>query len=153
MDIYEFIKAEDKRLMDMAGKLLDSEAGSPDVRNMLIRQLRIQFGALSMVEGEHFYPALEMYEQTGEFAVKQRGLASDVSETLERLKKADPADPETKNLIETLYSQIEIYLKSKEEALFQEVRKTIPEELAEGLGRAAEQDLNVHRRKLAGELG
>jgi hypothetical protein len=153
MDIYEFIKAEDKRLKDMADKLLDSEAGSPDVRRMLIRQLRIQFGALSMVEGEHFYPALEMYEPTGEFAKKQRGLASDINQTLERLQEADPSEPETKKLIETLHSQIEIYLESKEEALFEEVRKTIPEELAEGLGQAAQQDLNVHRRKLAGELG
>ena len=152
MDIYEFIKAEDKRLMDMAGKLLDSEAGSPEIRGMLIRQLRIQFGALCMVEGEHFYPALDMYDETGEFTEKQRALASDVSETLDRLKQADPSNPGTKNLIETLHSQIEIYLKGKEEALFEEVRKTIPEELAEGLGQAAEQDLNVHRRKLAGEL-
>jgi hypothetical protein len=94
-----------------------------------------------------------MYEETKEIAGKHKGMVSEVNSTLDELVQADPAKPETRHLIESLHSQMEMYLKNKEGALFDEVRETISEELAESLGRAAQEDINHHRRKLAGEKG
>lgn len=149
MDIYEFIKTEDERLLKLMGKLKDPAAPA-EVRSMLIHQVRIQFGALTRVEGEHFYPALEMYEETKAQAAMHRDMVRGVSAALDALESADLADQENAALLQGLPARVEAYVKSKEEALFSVVRNVIPENLALGLGLAAEQDINTHRRKLAG---
>lgn len=153
MNIYDFISAQDKRLVDIMDKLEDSTAGEPGIRGMLINQARIQFGALARVEGEHFYPALELFDETKEVSEKHRGMVREISAAMDELERANPADAATGNLIEAIHSRVETYVKSKEDELFSEVRDIIPDDLAENLGRVADQDINRHRRKLAGEAG
>jgi hypothetical protein len=149
MDIYDFIRAEDERLLKLMGKLKDP-ATPAEVRTMLIHQARIQFGALTRVEGEHFYPALEMYDETKASAAMHRDMVRGISTALDALESADLANPDNLALLEGLPAKVEAFVKSKEEALFSVVRNVIPEDLALGLGLAAEQDINTHRRKLAG---
>jgi len=152
MDIYEFIRTEDDRLVQLMHKIADKSV-SGDVRELLLNQARIQFGALAHVEGEHFYPALEMYEQTKATAAAHRDMNRTIRTALDALDGADLDDPDNAELLESLPGKVEDFVKSKEKKLFSEVKGVIPEDLAQGLGRAAQEDMNVHRRKLAGEKG
>jgi hypothetical protein len=147
MDIFAFIRAEDQRLVKLMDKLGPKDLPA-DVEDMLIRQAGIQFGALSRVEGEHFYPAFEVYEQTADAAAMHMDMIRGISAAFEAIEGAEPGTGKAR-AIDTLREKVEAYVTSKESALVPMVRAVIPGDLAQGLGRAAQEDMNVHRRKIA----
>lgn len=151
VNIYQFIAAEDERLAKLMDRLEDSTAGEPRIREMLLNQARIQFGALKRVEDEHFYPALRLYDETREAADAFREKSDAVEQAVAEALKAEASEPGAKHAIEALSSQARGFAEYKEKNLFPMVRDAIPEDLAETLGDVAEQQINSVRRELAGQ--
>lgn len=131
MDAIELLRRDHRDVEDLFDRLDDTDDG--DLRQELVEQIAHALTVHTMIEEQHFYPAVR--EKNTERLVREfEGDHAQVKQLLAKLLNTDPDDDAFDQLIARVRTEVENHVKEEETGLFPLVLSTFSDAMLRELG-------------------
>jgi hemerythrin-like domain-containing protein len=141
MDIFEALKRENAKLQSILGKLVDTTASQPEVREEYLNQIEKSLTRHRRIEENYLLPVLDAIAYSKPLAENARSEIQTIDNFLRDLKLKDKSAPAFQYGAERLHSEIFTHIEWEQSELLEKVRQMISREQAEMLWQRAEGEI------------
>ncbi len=138
MDIFDFFKRENDKILVTLQKLEDASIRKSEARKSLLAEACERILNQFRIEDEHLYPFLQINPQTRELCEVCRHENHETESVLTQLYETPPTDKRFQYLAERLHGRMMRQSLRREKELFPHLRQVIPHEQLETLGQKAQ---------------
>lgn len=138
MNLFDAIKAQEKRILRLLRRLEDGSAERPSERRSTLDELGDRWRSLVRIERESLHPLLRDGEEGRRLVESWQQDQDEIEAALEELESIDPEAVSFQTIAEHLSSLVRVYVREERRDALRRASEEIEGELAQRLGHELE---------------
>lgn len=147
MDLYRLLKQDHQKAKRLFERIAEAGEGAKKTRERLFQELKQELELHTRVEEEHFYPALEEFDETKDLVAEALSEHDEVKEKLAALAQIDTEDESWPSEIEELQADVEHHVEEEENEIFPKARELLDKARTEAIAGAIQEAKSAAKAK------